>query len=223
VQHLGLLDIAVSSHSTRKQWLIILKSLNCKAIDVWRHSNLSIRWVIKRSIHVSHVLVHFNHCDTISDLTFQAIGINVSRVSCGEEVSRDYTLSIWGGHKYPHSIDLNNCRGITDKLISALTYGCGQLQTIDISVCRGITDASMSAMGDRCGQLQAINLRKCDQITDIGLSALGRGCGHLKTVNLDCCEGITDIGVSALGDGCSQLQRIILRQCQGVTDIGILA
>jgi hypothetical protein len=74
-QSLGLLDMAVSSNSARKQWLIILKSITCKAIDAWRHSHLSMKWVIRRDIRVTQILLSANHRDKVSDLSFEAVGI----------------------------------------------------------------------------------------------------------------------------------------------------
>jgi hypothetical protein len=143
VQNLGLLDIALSSNIARKQWLIILSSNTCKAIDGWHHSHLSMRWVIKRNICVTQLLVNLKYRDTISDLTFQAVGINGSQTVRDEEVKGESNLSIWKESKYLLSIDLTRCRGITDMALSALGHGCGQLQTMNISACFGVTDIGL--------------------------------------------------------------------------------
>ena len=114
VQSLGLLDMAVSSSGARKLWLQILKSIACKSIDTWRHSHTSIRWAILRSILLTQILVDHKHRDKLSDLTFEAVGINRSTTSYGEERSNDGILSIWGGCEYLKSANLSNCQGITD-------------------------------------------------------------------------------------------------------------
>jgi Leucine Rich repeat len=223
VQELVLLDMAVSSYSVRKEWLIILKFIMCKAIDGWRHSHSSIRWAIKRGIPVTHVFVGLKHRDTVSDITFEAVDINVSPYLCEKVVRVDDSLTIWEGHKYLLSIDLSGCKGITVIGLSALGHGCDQLQTINLCGCQGITDAGLSALALGCGWLQIIDLSECQGITDIGLSALVHGCGQLQTINLCGCQGIEDIDLSVLGHGCGQLQIIDLSGCEGITDIGLSA
>ena len=198
VQSLGLIDIAVSSYSARKQWLIILQSITCHAINVWRHSHSSMRWIMMRNIRVIHIQMKLDNSDRISDLTFEPVDISGTPASYGDEVENDSILSKWEGRKHLQSIDLHNCKGITDMGLSALGHGCGQLQTIDLSQCQCITDMGLSALGHGCGQLQTISLSGCQGITDIGISALSHGCGQLQTISLNFCSGITDIGISAM-------------------------
>ena len=150
-----------------------------------------------RCMSVTQILMDLEHSDRVSDLTFEAVGINGSRTLLGDEVSGDCMLLTWEKREYVLSVDLSGC---TD-----------------------ITDIGLSALGHGCSQLQMINLRCCYGITDIGISALGRGCSQLQTINLSCCQGITDIGVSALGDGCDQLRMIDLSECRGVSIIAVSA
>ena len=223
VQSLVILDIAVSSNSARKQWLITLEYITCNVIDGWFHSHSSMRWVIRRGIRSSQILVARNHGDKLSDVSFEAAGINCNVGSCDGEVRREGILSIWEGCKFIKSIDLKKYQGITDIGISALAHGCHQLERINLSLCEGITDISVSALGHGCHQLQTIDLFRCQGITDVGVSALGHGCHHLQMINLSDCQGITDVGVSALGHGCGQLQTINISRCQHITDVGLSA
>jgi hypothetical protein len=124
----------------------------------------------------------------MSDLTFEAVGINHSRSSCGEEISDDSILSIREEGKYVESIDVRQYGGITDIDLLALRHGCGQLQTINLSRCRGITDICVSALGRRCGLLRTIDLSGCHRIKDISMSALGHGCDQLQMISLDSCN-----------------------------------
>jgi F-box and leucine-rich repeat protein 2/20 len=91
--------------------------------------------VIKRNIRLSQILVIASHRDKVSDLTFEAVGINCYPASCDEEVKDDSILSTWEGRKYVQTIDLSSCGGITDIGLSALCYRCDQLQTIDFEDC----------------------------------------------------------------------------------------
>ena len=158
VESLGVLDIALSSHSARKPWLIILKSISCQAIDVWRHSHSSMIWMMLRGLHVTQVLVDHDHQDGVSDETFVAVGITCGGISHDYDVKGDSIWSIWEERKY--------------------------LLSIDLSCCQNITDVGVSALGDGCDQLHTIDLSGCDSITDMGVSALGRGCGQLHTIDL---------------------------------------
>jgi hypothetical protein len=146
VQDLGLLDMAVSSSSARRQWLIILKSIYCKAMDVWRHSDSSLRWAMMRSLNVSHILANLERGNRICDLTFEAAIINGSRTF--DEALRDDCLSlIWEKCKKVLSIDLSSCEGITDIGISVVVDRCSQLQTMNLIDCTGITDIGLAAIG----------------------------------------------------------------------------
>jgi Leucine Rich repeat len=201
VQNFGVLDMSVSSYSARDQWLTMLRSISWKAIDAWQHSHSSLIWVILRSISITQILVNLKHRDEerVSDVTFEAVGINRGQKSCGEGQSGDSMLSIWEEGKYLKSVDLSHCHGITDMVVSALADGCGQLQSINLSQCHHITDDGLSALGLGCGQLQSIDLSHCDRVTDDGVSALCRGCGQLQTINISncCCRQSISVTVTA--------------------------
>ena len=223
VESLGVLDIAMSSHSAREPWLITLKTVGRQAINVWCHSHSSMMWMMLRGIQVDHVLVDLNYKDRVSDVTFVAVGITCDRITCDDDVKGDSIWSIWEERRNLLSINLSCCRGITDIGLSALVAGCSQLHTMKLRDCQGITDIGVSALGRGCGQLHTIDLSECEGITDMGVSALADGCGQLHTINLRGCHSITDMGISALGDGCGQLHTINLSHCQGITDIGVSA
>jgi hypothetical protein len=55
LQELGKLDMAISNHIGRKLWLNILEADGSQAANKWLHSHLSMRWVIMRSICLSHM------------------------------------------------------------------------------------------------------------------------------------------------------------------------
>ena len=128
-----MLDIAVSSHSARKPWLIMLKSIGCHAINVWRHSHSSMIWMMLRGILVTQVLVDLYHKDRVSDVTFVAVSITCGGISNDDEVKDDSIWSIWEERRYLLSIDLSCCQNITDVGVSALGAGCGQLHTINLA------------------------------------------------------------------------------------------
>ena len=96
---IGLLDMAVSSCSARKIWLMILKSISSKAISVWLHNHSSMNWVTTRNIRVIQILANKRCRDRLSDLTFAAVKISGSPTSYSEEVDNDSILSKWEGRR----------------------------------------------------------------------------------------------------------------------------
>ena len=221
-QHIGVLDIAVSSHSARELWLTMMKSATTESINKWRHSPSSIRWMIMRNVHVTEVLVSLEHCDEVLDVTFETSGTDRFDVAASGDERAPPIYSIWEGFQYLEVVDLGHCMRITDISVSAVARGCGQLHTINFLGCSLITDIGISALAHGCGQLRMIDLGDCSLITDTGLSALAHGCGQLTAINLTDCD-ITDIGISALAHGCGQLHTIDLYYCNLITDIGISA
>jgi hypothetical protein len=145
VKTFGVLDIALSSYIVRELWLITLKSITCKAVNEWHHSHSSMRWMMRRSLFVTHIVVGVKHRDEVSDFTFEPADINGGPASCGEGVRDDRKLSpMWQGCERLESIDLSSCRRMTDIGVSALGSGCSHLQTIDLSQCYKVRDGSIS-------------------------------------------------------------------------------
>jgi Leucine Rich repeat len=167
---LGILDTALSSHGYRYLWLDILKSITTKAVCKWRHSHSSFRWLILRNIRVTQVLVSPENCEEVSDMTFEAVGINQISIALSEDSA--ISVSSWERCK---CLDLGGCLNITDIGVSALSHGCGQLQRISLYGCKKITDVGVLAVSHGCGQPHAVNVSGCENITDIGVSALVNG------------------------------------------------
>ena len=53
---------------------------------------------------------------------------------------------------------------MTNAVSSALSVGCGRLQSINLSGCVKVTDAGVVALGAGCGRLQSIDLSGCDDV-----------------------------------------------------------
>jgi Leucine Rich repeat len=251
VRTLAILDVAVSSKTSRPYWMKYLRSMRSTAIDNMDHSASSLMWLISRGIVVSRLQMkadswEVRRCDLslLNTIDLMHLGLNGSRSVTDDCILK--TVNIWsriresevnyssevtaaGESAWRHgcdqlqSINLQDCSLVTDAGVSLLGHGCGQLQHINLRGCGEVTDAGVSALGQGCSQLQSINLEGCEKVTDIGISALGYGCGQLQHINLRGCGEVTDAGVSALGQGCGQLQSINLEGCEKVTDIGISA
>ena len=55
-----------------------------------------------------------------------------------------------------------------------------------------MTDAGITALSAGCGQLQSISLWGCTKVTDAGVTALSAGCGQLRSVDVGGCTKVTD-------------------------------
>jgi hypothetical protein len=71
---LGNLDIAMSNHGARELWLNMLKVDGSQAVNKWRQSHFSLRWIIMRFIRISQILVNPKHCLQLYDITFEVSG-----------------------------------------------------------------------------------------------------------------------------------------------------
>ena len=248
---LAKLDIAVSSAASRPYWMTLLGSLRSASIDNMHHSASSLMWVIHRGICASRVHMKVDSwrvpgCDLSLLKTFNLLHLELmgcssvtdecivkAVVGCSKRVIEDGSIcdmirvagvsALSQGCGQLQSINLRGSSQVADAGVSVLSAGCGQLLSIDLTGCRQVTDAGISASGAGCGQLQSIDLRGCRQVTDAGISALSQGCGQLQSINLSFCHQVTDTGVSALGAGCGQLQSVNLEGCDKVTDAGISA
>ena len=54
---LGKLDTAVCNHSLRASWTALLRALNSTAVDEWGHSYSSLRWVARRGLKITRMLI----------------------------------------------------------------------------------------------------------------------------------------------------------------------
>ena len=194
------LDVAITNHRTRILWLQRLRSISGGDVNNYMHSDLSMRWLIRRGLKPCTTRMNVKCKGSITDSTFEGIDAASLR-----------------------HVSLNGCDLITDTCISVIAHGCRLLQSIDLTGCRRVTDVGVSAVGNGCPVLQSIDLSGCDNVTDVGVSAVGDGCPLLQSINLSRCRSVTDVGVSAVGNGCPLLQSINLGHCNSVTDVGVSA
>jgi hypothetical protein len=93
MQVLGTLDTAMSDHSSKMLWLNILQSDGSHAANEWRHCQLSLSWLIMRSICVSVFVVNPKHCCTEFDSNVEAASTdNLENAPIGGNGSRSPAL-----------------------------------------------------------------------------------------------------------------------------------
>jgi hypothetical protein len=152
VRSLAMLDVAVSSKSSRPYWTTLLGSLRSTSIDEMDHSVLSLMWLIQRGICVSRVQMQATAWrEPVCDLSL----LNKSELVY---------------------LGLKGCSSVTDECILKALKRRFEKYSNDINRENTLTDAGPSALDDVSGELESINLECCSVVTDtVGVSALGFG------------------------------------------------
>ena len=144
------------------------------------------------------------------------------------------------------SLNISNCKKITDRSMIEIGRSCMRLQSLSISRCWEITDTSMIEISRNCIHLKSLDISGC-YITDTAMIEISRNCIHLKSLNISYCKNITDTGLIEISRNCIQLQSLsaswfnstdsgiseisrncihleslIIRGCREITDIGII-
>ena len=139
VRGLTTLDVSVSSHRLRPNWLTVHRCLRSDAVDNWGHSVSSLMWLSARGIRASRVRMKMDNS--------LARGCDILLVDTSDVVH----------------LGLRGCSNMTNQCIVDVVNRCLKLQSIDLGGCSKVTDAGVIALGAGCGQLQSINLHSCSQ------------------------------------------------------------
>eukprot|EP00002_Diphylleia_rotans_P031253 TRINITY_DN6486_c0_g1_i1.p1 TRINITY_DN6486_c0_g1~~TRINITY_DN6486_c0_g1_i1.p1 ORF type:complete len:1001 (-),score=165.56 TRINITY_DN6486_c0_g1_i1:175-3177(-) len=113
--------------------------------------------------------------------------------------------------------------GISDLGISHIATRFQHLQSVNLDNCRRLTDWGLTLLADGCPDLRVLGLRGCEQLTDIGITHLAIRCSNLQTLNLDGCRNLTDGAIIAIASHCMAIQNLLLGWCVQVTDHSLLA
>ena len=135
-------------------------------------------------------------------------------------VKGDAYCEVVAGMQYDlTSINLRNCRGVTEDGLLLLVEQCPQLlPNSTFSLVKG--DEYCMAVSEHQPDLTEIDLRDCSKVTEEGLCYLAKGCKHLlpdKTLSFE--KGNTYCGVIA--EMHPNLTSINLEGCTSVTERGL--
>ena len=135
VRSLAMLDVAISSKSSRPYWMTLLGSLRSTSIDemdheanVWREPVCDLSLLNKSEL----VYLGLNGCSSVTDECIL------------QAVKRRFEN---------YSNDLNGDNKLTDAVPSAMDDVSEELESINLASCSVVTDtAGVSALGCGCGQ-----------------------------------------------------------------------
>jgi hypothetical protein len=128
---MSTLDTAITNRdpnqNTRLLWLRVLRLTNFNGD--WKHSHLSIKWMIMRGLRATSIEIGKRGGNEITDSTFESIDICCLL-----------------------SISLDDCRNIGDRCLQSIVIGCPCLKKI--ALCGpNLTDAGLSSIGYGYSQL----------------------------------------------------------------------
>ena len=221
---LSKLDISTSCSYSRPIWEVCLRLINAKAFDGWCHCRSSLEWLIKRTLMVTSIQTLPHAALTLSDISLKGIklhslkSVNLNNCKC---ITDDGIALIAKGCPNLLTVNFRRCDCMTDVSITALALGCPQLQTIDLTSCSSISDMSLTVLAWRCQHLRSIKLKLCTAITDGGVVALALGCPALQSIDLSGCDNVTNICLRAISEKCHQLNSIHLDNCYKISDAGL--
>ncbi len=195
--------------SVCRKWRDVCRSDVCANLDFrWSHTEGSVgNRGLKRSL--------------LNDTGFTSLLLRFAGTTCvvlaGCQELSESALSRISHCPDLLTCDLSWCQGVTDHLLDKISTHCRCIRHLRLNDCVGITDKGLSAMS-RLSQLSDLALQRCSQVTGEGLRGL-HGLKNLVALDLCGCFQIGDAGVSVLGEGQYALSGLNLEGCT-VTDRG---
>lgn len=99
----------------------------------------------------------------------------------------DGTVISFANCKRVERLTLTNCSNVTDKGVSDVIEGNGNLQALDVSELRSLTDHTLYILSQNCPRIQGLNISGCAKVTDDSLMVVSQTCRQLRRVRfVDC-------------------------------------
>lgn len=154
-------------------------------------------------------------------------------------------LKISENCKFLQTLDLINCRNVTDVSVINLAKNCkNNLKTFHLSS-SGLTDTSIMILAENCTQLSSLrNVSECNAITDRSILSIVTHCSNLlhfqlsstnitdasiinlakengkKLITLNLAEcSITDTAVHSIANHCKMVEKLVLGKSSDNLDI----
>ena len=130
------------------------------------------------------------------------------------------------GCKELRTIDLGDCRRITDDCLFRIAEGCPELTSFTLYSSEAVTNAGISSIAGGCEKLTFITIDRCSQIDDTALIAIGSSCPNLREITISASfrspsPRISDRGLIAIACGCPALESVSISYCPNITDAGV--
>lgn len=122
------------------------------------------------------------------------------------------------------SLDVSNCKKLTDKGFTAVASGCHNLKMLCLDGCKLVTDSLLQTLSQNCSKLEELGLASCSKITDLGLCHLSEGTRYIKALDVSKCTNVGDLGIGKIISSSGEsLVSVKLLDCFKVTDVTVFA
>ncbi|KAL4216584.1 hypothetical protein ACF0H5_024307 [Mactra antiquata] len=143
------------------------------------------------------------------------------------------------------SVNLTDCRFLTNKGIADLLASCKLIEDLKIIRCSDVTDIAFATLqtnehlvylnldgssrltdntlrkiAECCPNLQSLHLNHCTKVTNGGVNSLARNCHHIIELQLNHCCRVGDDALSEIVLGCPNITCLHLMSC-GIGDTGV--
>lgn len=180
-KHLKYLDLVKCKHVSDNGLSMI--TTNCTKLETLKLSNCDgvtvngLRYLCKNLSNLKTLIL--SGCQLLHDSDFQVFHQSVFKDEITSlDISYNSTLSNAGvgiivnavGNKLM-SLNLSNCKNITDKVIPQITNKCVKLREIDLSNCYNLTDSTLHTVAKNVTGLTSLKLDGVDRVTSKALSS----------------------------------------------------
>lgn len=126
------------------------------------------------------------------------------------------------------SIELSNCRRLTDRGIFTIAKRCPELKELVLDACPEVTNIAIFEVVSRCTNLELLSVAGCQYVTCISLtpeanlqaSAYGKQV-YLHHLDMSDCCNVDDSSLQIIATYLSNLMHLYLRRCLKISDIGV--
>lgn len=123
---------------------------------------------------------------------------------------------------YLKTIDLTECRLITNLTVQVIARLCSQLEEISLQGCGLIRDDAIEELALRCTQLQKVDIGHCQRASDRAVLALLRNSGRMNACPHGGLSASSSRGLKVRTRN-ARISRLGIAGCRGVTMIGLMA
>ncbi|KAI0089322.1 RNI-like protein [Irpex rosettiformis] len=120
-----------------------------------------------------------------------------------------------------HTLDLTQCRKITDIAVAGIVIHAPRLQHIHLAGCSLLTNAALERLCSLTTHLESLTIAHAEKITDPAIVDLVRSCPRLEVVDVSYCPLLSDLSILELAI-LPHLRRLSLASLPRVTDISLL-
>lgn len=111
------------------------------------------------------------------------------------------------------SLDLSDCRQITDDEIDLIATNCPKLEELRLSGCFEIEDKGFWSVGKHCKQLTSLDISRCQRLTEEGMVELVGLTTQIAVLNLSSCRAINDQVVITITKLLRSLKELDIQNC----------